>query len=129
MLILNLGHPLSAEQLEAAERLAGQGVGRVIDLEIQLDPAHALASQIRASLDGAGLSPVEWQTGSLLVNLPGYAVAAACVLAQIEGRRGHLPTIMQLSRRAGSVLTEYELTALINLEEERATARQTRYEK
>ncbi len=129
MIILNFGHPLTGAQVAAAERLAGLSISRLIEVEMHLDPTGELAAQVKEAIGRVGLSSTEWQTAQLLVNLPGYPAAAACLLAEIEGRRGHLPTIIHISRQPGQVLTEYRVTALLNLEEVRAQARPERYSK
>ena len=92
MLLLNFSHPLTSDHVSQVEALAGQPVQRVVDAPVQVAADRALAEQIVAVVDGVGLTPVEWQTLPLVVNPPGYAPAAAALLAELHGRLGHFPT-------------------------------------
>lgn len=126
MILLNFSHPLTAEQRAAVERLAGRPIARSCAAMPQFDHSATFAEQIRALADAAGLSPEEWQTLPLLVNLPGYAPGAAALLAEIHGRAGHFPAIIRLRPVAGSTPTVYEVAELINLQAVREAARMAR---
>ena len=116
MILLNFSHPLMPQQLSDVETLAGQPVQRLYAIMPQFDQNAAFSEQVRALADGVGLSAEEWQTQPILTNLPGYAPAAACLLAEIHGRTGHFPAIIRLRPVAGSVPTVYEVVELINLQ-------------
>jgi hypothetical protein len=126
MLILNFGHPLTPAQVTQTETLAGRPAERVVDVAVQLDQAQPLRPQVVAFVNSAELSSVEWQTAPLVVNLPGYSPVAACLLAEIEGRRGNLPSVIKTRPVAGGLLTEYEVSEIINLQDVRAEARTRR---
>ncbi len=126
MILLNFSHPLTAEQLAQVETLAGQSVDRMLGELAQFDHAAGFAEQVRGLVERAGLAADEWQTAPLLVNLPGYAPGAACLLAEIHGRAGYFPAILRLRPVAGSVVTVYEVAELINLQAMRETARYAR---
>lgn len=126
MLILNFGHPLTANQLSQIEQLVGRTAERVVDIAIQIDQTAALRSQTVEAANRAGLTSTEWQTALMLVNLPGYSPVAACLLAEIEGRRGNLPSIIKTRPVPGGLLTEYEVSEIINLQDLRAEARTRR---
>ncbi|HIC88928.1 MAG TPA: hypothetical protein EYP04_05955 [Anaerolineae bacterium] len=75
---------------------------------------------------GVRLAKEEWQIAPLLVNLPGYASAVACLLAEVHGRAGHFPAIVRIRPVAESNPTVYEVAEIINLQALRERARQRR---
>lgn len=123
MLILNFSHPLSKDQVEQVEALSGQTVVEVQGEMPQFDHAVPLVDQIQALADRVGLNPEEWQTTSLLVNLPGYSPAAATLLAELHGRIGHFPAVLRLRPEEGSLPTRYEVAEVIDLQRVRDAAR------
>ena len=126
MLLLNFSHPITSAQRGQIEALAGQAIARIIDVPTQMENDEPFAPQIVALADAAGLTPKEWQTAPLLVNLPGYAPAAACLLAEIHGRAGHFPAIVRIRPVTGSSPTIYEVAEIINLQAVRDAARERR---
>lgn len=128
MIVVNFGHPLTADQVAALARLAGQAVAEVRDepTQSQVDPARPLAEQVAALADAIGLSPAAWQSAALVVNLPGYAPTAAALLAELHGRMGHFPTVARLRPAAGEGPTVYEVAELIDLQAARGAARRRR---
>jgi len=125
MFILNFSHPLTSPQKTQLEELIPRKIERLVEIMVQLDEKNPIAPQITSYVEGLGLSSEEWQTGPLLVNLPGYAPAAACVLAEVEGRCGHLPSIIKLRPLPGLV-TEFEVGEIVNLKMLRDEARRRR---
>jgi len=128
MIILNFSHPLTPAQLGQIEALTGQVVERVVDLMPQLDHERRFDAQIGELVDGVGLSPQEWQTKPLLVNPPGYAPAAAVLLAEMHGRMGHFPAILRLRPVPDSNPPQYEVAEVINLQTLRDRARERRWQ-
>ncbi len=128
MILLNFSHPLTDEQLAQVEALTGQKVTEVRGEMPQFDHEQPFAEQVRALVDRVGPSPEEWQTMPLLVNPPGYAPAAAALLAELHGRIGHFPTVLRLRPVEGSVPTRYEVAEVINLQTVRDNARIRRQE-
>ena len=126
MLILNFSHPLTADHLAQVEALTGRAVERVADVPVQIDVDRNLAEQVAEIVDGIGMSSEEWQSLPLLVNLPGYAPAAAVLLAELHGRMGYWPTIMRQRAVSGSLPTRYEVAETIGLQEIRDAARERR---
>jgi hypothetical protein len=125
MILLNFSHPLTADQIDQLAALLGE-LPAIRTIPAQFDHAQPFAAQIAALADAAGLSPVEWQTTPLLVNLPGYAPAAGGLLAEIHGRSGHFPALLRLSPVAGSVPTTYQVSEVIDLQGVRERARLAR---
>ena len=126
MILLNFSHPLTDDQLAQVEALTGQKVTEVRGEMPQFDHQAPFVEQVRALADRVGLSPVEWQSTPLLINLPGYAPAAATLLTELHGRIGHFPALMRLSPVEGSVLTHYEVAEVINLQHLRDQTRKER---
>ncbi len=60
------------------------------------------------------------------IKKPGYAPVAGGLLAEIEGRSGHLPSIIKLRPVANTPLTEYEVAEILNLQAVRDEARTRR---
>lgn len=128
MILLNFAHPLTAEQLAQVAALTGQPVTEVRGEMPQLNHALPFAEQVRALVARVGLSPEEWQTTPLLVNPPGYAPAAAALLAELHGRCGHFPALLRLRPVEGSTPTRYEVAEVLNLQQVRDDARLRRQE-
>ena len=116
MILLNFSHPLEDRELRRLGKLIGQPVAGVWDEMPHFDHELSFVEQVRALLDRAGLSAEEWQTAPLLVNPPGYAPAAAVLLAEIHGRRGHFPAILRLRPVEEGPITRFEVAEVINLQ-------------
>jgi hypothetical protein len=125
MIILNFSHPLTSSQLNQIENLAKHKIVKVIDIKVQIDQENPLEPQVTEIVNQVNLNATDWQTQNLLVNLPGYAPVVACIIAEIEGRCGHLPSILKIKPVLG-VTTEYEVSEIINLQHIRDKARTTR---
>ncbi|MBN1935632.1 MAG: hypothetical protein JW934_13270 [Anaerolineae bacterium] len=123
MILLNFSHPLTAEHLAQIESLVGRSVAQVIDASVQIDQRRPLADQVSEIVDRVGLSPQEWQTQLLLVNLPGYAPAAAALLAELHGRMGYFPPIVWVTPVAASTPPSFQVAQVINLQALRDAAR------
>lgn len=123
MLLLNFAHPLTQEQIAQIEALTGRQVGRVIEVSSQIDPQRPLAPQVSAMADAAGLDPAQWQTESLLVNLPSLNFSAACLLAELHGRTGYFPPALRLRPVKDAVPPRFEVAEVMNLQAVRDGAR------
>ncbi len=126
MKIVNFAHPLTAEQLEDIERLISQEIEEVITVTSQVNTEQNLAPQIEAMLESTGLSSHEWQTQSLIINLPALNFSTAVMLAILHGRMGHFPTILRMRPKSGSIPSRYEVAELMNLQTLREKARLAR---
>ncbi len=126
MTLLNFAHPITLEQAAGIEPLLGRPIERTIACPAQFDPAMPFAEQARALMDTVGLTPQEWQTLPLLVNLPSLSVIAGLVLAEIHGRAGYFPAVLRLRPVAGAVPPRFEAAEILNLQEARDKARTER---
>ena len=126
MILLNFSHPLTAGHLAQVEALTGQAVARVVGVPVEIDSDRDLAEQVAAIVDGIGIAPEEWQPLPLLVNLPGYAPAAAVLLAELHGRIGHFPDVLWLRFVEDSVPVRYEVADVLRLQTVRVSARRKR---
>ena len=122
LIILNFTHPLTFEHITQIESLAHMSINDIKTFPVQIDQSKPLETQIRAIVESVELTSEEWQTRSLLINPPGYAPAAFVLLAELQGRMGHFPTIIRLRPKAGPV-TSFEVAELLNLQTMRENAR------
>jgi len=126
LVVLNYAYPITPQQQAEIARLAGQPVEQVRDVPVQIDHDAPLASQIAALAEAAKLSPEEWQTLPLLVNLPSLALAAGALLVELHGRMGHFPTVLHLRPETSGPTTVFAVAALENLQALRDAARTRR---
>jgi hypothetical protein len=126
MLLLNFSHPLTPAQVAQIEALAEQPVARVVEVHSQIDAQQPLGSQITALVDSAGLTPAQWQSEALLVNLPSLNYSAALVMAELHGRMGYFPSCVRLRPVPSAVPPQFEVAELLNLQATRDAARQRR---
>ena len=136
MLLLNFSHPLTAEQLQALQRLAYNPQApeasqspediRVIDVPAQADPAAPFAPQAIALADAAGLLAQQWQGEPIVVSLPAYNFLAAALLAELHGRMGYFPPVLRLRPVDGARPPRFEVAEVINLQALRDDARRRR---
>lgn len=124
--VVNFAHPLTEAQRTQLQELLGQPVGEVLERMVQVDHQQPMEEQVRALVDSVGLTGAQWQTEPLVLVLPGLSVAAALVLAEVHGRRGHFPCVVRLRPVEGSTPTRYEVAEILNLQDARDRARQTR---
>lgn len=114
-LLLNFAHPLTDAQVAQVAALQG-AQPEVRDIPTQVDRARALADVARALADAAGLSPSEWQTLPLLVNPPGLAPLALALIAELHGRCGYFPAILNVRPVAGATPPSYEVAEIVSLQ-------------
>jgi hypothetical protein len=123
-LIVNFGRPITGEQQEQISRLLNVQISEVIKLE-EVPPRFSdeepFEFQIAQLVDRIGLTSEEWQTLRILVNPPGFAPAAAALVAELHGRMGHFPHLIRL--RPSDDPTVYEVAEIMELQRIRDTAR------
>ncbi len=122
MLLLNYSHPLTMTQIEQIETLLGERPD-TRHIAVHIDRGQPLAESARQLSDAAGLSPDEWQTTDIVVNPPGLAPLALALIAEIHGRRGDFPPILNIRPVPDSVPTRYEVAEVVNLTGIRLAAR------
>ena len=126
MILLNFAHPLTTEQREQVATLTGKAIQREIEVPVQIDSDRSLSAQVVEIADQIGLTPKEWQTLPLVANPPGYAPAAAALLAELHGRMGHFPAMMWIQPVPGSTPTRFQVAEIVNLQAIREAARLAR---
>lgn len=126
MLLLNLSHPLTAEQLQQIEALSGKKIGAVKNITVHFDAAKPYPEQITALVDGIGLTPQQWQNEPILLNPPSFNFIAVALLAELHGRMGYFPPCVRLRPVKDSLPPQFEAAEIINLNEIREQARKRR---
>src|SRR5262249_19093104 len=126
MLIVNLSHPLTQQQLDAVRGLISEPIIGVKAVACQFDHGRPFADQTRELIDGVGLGAEEWQSTGLRVTLPSVAPIAAAVLAEVQGRCGYFPPVLRLRPVAGGVPPRFEVAEVIDLSKVRDEARKQR---
>lgn len=125
VLLLNYSHPLTPAQLaQLAERIGE--APEVRDLAAHADRSLPIAEVARDLADAAGLSAEAWQTTPLVLNPPALAPLAAALLAELHGRCGGFPALLNVRPVAGSVPARYEVGEVVDLQGVRAAARARR---
>lgn len=126
MIIVNFSHPLTAEQRERIEELAGQPVERVIDVPVHFDEDTPFADQVPALVAAAGLTPEEWQTLPVLINPPSYAPIVATLLAYLHGLLGYFPPVVRIRPERRGAVTVFAVAEILALQDLRDQARVAR---
>ncbi len=124
-IVINFSHPLTPEQVGAIEAATGARV-EVRDVPCQFDHARSFVDQAREMIDGVGLTPQQWQTVPIIINLPALSVIAAVVLAELHGRMGYFPPVIRLRPVEGAMPPRFEFAEIINLQQVREDARMRR---
>jgi len=120
-IILNFSHPITDEQ-RAQIAAALEREIEVLDVPFQLDLLHQISPQVRLIVSSLDISPEQWQSAPIIVNLPGFSPGAAALLAELHGRMGYFPPIIRLRRQAGW----WVFAEVVDLQEIRDLARQAR---
>lgn len=127
MILLNFSHPLTAEHLETIEALTKNKVAQVINLPVHFDQNEAFLPQLQALIGQVDLTPQEWQTAAIVVNLPSYNYISAMALAELHGRMGYFPPIARLKPVQGALPPRFEVAEVVNLQAIRDAARKGRF--
>ena len=122
VLLLNYTHPLTEAQIATVAGIVGE-MPVVRDLASQVDRARPLAEVARDLADAAGLSPDEWQNTPLILNPPALAPVAVALIAEIHGRVGCFPAILNVRPVAGSTPPRFEVAEVVNVQALRDEAR------
>jgi hypothetical protein len=123
--ILNFAHPLTDEQLAQASALLGQ-TPTVASIPTQVDRAAPVADEARRLVDAVGWSPERWQTTPFVLNPPALAPVALALLAELHGRCGYFPPVLNIRPLPGELPPRYEVAAVVDLNALREQARTRR---
>ncbi|CAN5671347.1 hypothetical protein BH10CHL1_BH10CHL1_50270 [soil metagenome] len=121
--LLNFARPLTSVQRSQIEQALGYGIGKTINLPTEFDNLRDFGPQCVALAGEVGLTSHEWQTLPILVNAPGFAPGALCLLSELHGRMGHFPALVRLCPRPHCNPPIYDVAELINLQALRDAAR------
>ena len=128
MILLNFAHPITAAQQARIEELMQQPVERTIVCPTHFAQARSLPAQVVELVDAIDLTMIEWQTQPLLVNPPGLAAAATCLLAELHGRTGYFVPVVQIQRAEGTLPPRFDVIDVLDLQAVRERARGERSE-
>jgi len=126
MILLNFSHPLTATQRTEIEGLAGQAIGRTLEIMPQFDEQQPFGPQVVTLMQQIDLTPAAWQGEPILVALPSLNFIAAALLAELHGRMGYFPPIVRTRPVAASVPRCYEVAEILDLQAVREGARRQR---
>jgi hypothetical protein len=126
MILLNFAHPLTREQIAQIEDLSCQKIASVIEIPSQIDSEQPLAPQVVAMADAVGLTPQQWQTESILINLPSLNYSAVLLIAELHGRMGYFPPCVRLRPVKDALPPRFEVVEVLNLQAVRDGARRKR---
>lgn len=125
MILLNYSHPLTETQLDDVQTQLGQ-LPTVRDISVQIDRATPFADVARDLADASGLSSIEWQGSPLIINPPGLAPLALALIAEVHGRCGYFPPILNIRPAPDALPPRYELAEIVSLQDIRERARMRR---
>jgi len=97
-ILINFGRPMDTAQLEQLESLLNAEIDESIEVPGQMQDDQPYMPQVRAMINMVGLTPAEWQSLPLVVNIHPFAPAASAVLAWIHGLRGYFPEVVRMRR-------------------------------
>lgn len=123
--LINFSHPFTLEQVKQTQKLAGVTDIRLVEKMAKFDDTQHFALQARWLVEEIDLSPAEWQSTPILVNLPSFNYIAALVLAELHGRMGFFPSIVRLRQVIG-VAPGWEVAEIFNLQTVRDASRSFR---
>ncbi len=128
VMIVNFTHPLNQHQIQQIEQRTGVFVADVLSppqIPVHFDDNIPFEEQVKAIVDDVPLTDEEWQDLSIIVNVPGYAVITAPLIAELHGRMGHFPKILRLRRNPDDP-NRYDFAEIIHLQRIRERARERR---
>ena len=127
MILLNFAHPLTGEHLAQVTALLGQEPEKR-EIVAQVDRERPLGEVARELADAAALTPAEWQSVPLVINPPGLAPLAVGLIAEVHGRCGYFPAMLNVRPVADAVPPRYEVAEIVNLQALRDAARARRWD-
>ena len=125
VLLLNYAHPLSESQLATVRGVVGEDLV-VREIGAQVDRLRPIAEAARALADAAGLGARDWETAPLVLNPPSLAPLALALIAELHGRCGGFPAVLNVRPVEASTPTRYEVAEVVNLQVVREAGRERR---
>lgn len=124
VLVLNFsGHELTSGVRDDVEALVGEAIDvRELSRQLNLD---ALASDISALVDSAGIPRQVWQEQQILVMVPNLGAAAAVLCAYLHGVTGSFPRLLWLTQEPAT--GTYTVPVLLDLPAIRTQGRLARF--
>lgn len=123
--LLNYAHPLTELQMQQLAVALGE-TPQIHQISSQIDRSQPLAEVAMALANAAPLDVEMWQTHRLLINPPSLAPLALALIAEVHGRCGYFPPILNIRPVLGAVPPQYELGELVDLNDVRQLARMRR---
>ncbi|HEY3229025.1 MAG TPA: CRISPR-associated protein Csx15 [Roseiflexaceae bacterium] len=125
MLLLNFSHPLTNEQMTKITILLGERPN-VQEISSQVERLRPLTEAVIELVESLGLTPIEWQTLQLIINPPALAPVALTLMAELHGRCGYFPSILNIRPVPGALPPRFEVAEIVNLQALRDAARARR---
>jgi hypothetical protein len=125
ILLLNYGHPLPETQAARLTSMLGEEI-TIRMIASQVDRERPIAEIAQALADASDLTGEQWQTQPIVVNPPSLAPLAVALIAEIHGRCGGFPAMLNIRPVANSLPTRYEIAEVVNLQTLREAARTKR---
>lgn len=115
------GRSITEEQCRQVEKLTGNVVDEIINVEAGLDMNLPFEPQIEKMVWATGLTRSEWESLPLLIHIHALAPAAALLLARLHGLCGGFPDILRMRENPpGS--RNWEVFEILRLQEVRNRA-------
>ena len=121
-ILINFARSMDSLQVEQLERLLGAEIDEVIEVPGQLQDDQPYLPQVREMINAVGLTPEEWQSLPLVVNIHPFAPAAAAVLAWLHGLRGYFPEVVRMARNEQT--GRFEVVEILRLQSVRNEIRE-----
>ncbi len=115
MIILNFSHPLTDEQKRDIEKLTGQKIEEVRQIQTQFDNDKPFEDQVEELIKKCNLTPEEWQSRPILIVPPSFNFIAVSLLAALHGLMGYFPPVIRLKPVKDAVPPKFEVAEIINL--------------
>lgn len=126
MIVLNYAHPFTSEQLAQLTALTGESAIEVRTFPSQVDRARPVAEVAREFAAAAEFTPEEWQTVAFVLNPPALAPLALALIAELHGRCGFFPPILNIRPKGDTRVPRYEVAEVLELQRIRDNARRQR---
>ena len=97
-ILIKFARAMDSAQIQQLEDLLGAEIDERIDVSGQLQDDQPYLPQARAMISAVGLTPAEWQSLPLVINIHPFAPGAAAVLAWLHGLRGYFPDVVRMMR-------------------------------